>query len=104
MRRRDEFEHAPLAGARHRFHVAFENPLERLPRSPFRVVGRQRLHAIERERKLKIDRLLGPERAVVVERCDPFSGWDEIGASLPGDARDESTIAFFETLSFQDWS
>ena len=89
MRRRHEFQHPPLAGRRHRLHVAFQNTFERLTCSPFRVFGCQSLHAIERERKLEIDRLLGPERAVVVEGCDPFCGWDEIRASLPGHALDE---------------
>jgi hypothetical protein len=87
--RRDEFEHPALARRRDRFQVALEHTLERLTRSPFRVFGPKRLHSIERERELEIDRLFGPERAVVVERGDPFRGRHEVRASLPRHARDE---------------
>ena len=37
---------------------------------PFRMLRRQRLHAIEDERQLDVHRLFDPQRAVVVERRD----------------------------------
>ena len=38
------------------------------------------LHSVDREGKLEVERLLGPERAVVVENRDAFRRWDEVGA------------------------
>ena len=37
---------------------------------PFRVLWRHGLNAVEGERDLEIDRLLGPQRSVIVERRD----------------------------------
>ena len=45
----------------------------------------ENLHAIHGKRQLEIHRLLGPQRAVVVERRDPFAGRDEIRSAFPGD-------------------
>ena len=42
------------------------------------MLRRQRLHAIEDEEGLEIHRLLGPERAVVVERGDALCGGHEV--------------------------
>jgi len=46
------------------------------------MVRRQCLDAIERERELEVHRLLGPERAVVVEDGDALGHWHEAGAPL----------------------
>ena len=78
-----------LAGRRKRFHIAFEHGLERLLVLPFRVLRRQRLDAVEGERELEIHRLLGPQRAVVVEHGDAFGGRHEIRSGVLGDAPDE---------------
>jgi hypothetical protein len=45
---------------------------KRLFALPLGMLRRQRLHTVEREEELEIHRLLGPERAVVVEGGDAF--------------------------------
>ena len=57
--------------------VAGEQRLERLLRLPLWMFGRLLLHLLEREGDLEIERLLGPECAVVVEDGDPLCGRDE---------------------------
>jgi hypothetical protein len=86
---RYDLEQPLLAGRRQRPRIALEHRLERLRVLPFRVLRRQRLDAVEREGKLEIDRLLGPQRAVVVERGDPLLGWDEVRPALLGHRLDE---------------
>ena len=49
-----------IVGSRDRRHIAFESGLEGLQILPFRVLRRQRLDPVERERKLDIDRLFHP--------------------------------------------
>lgn len=62
-----------------------ERPLSHLERGckrflfpPVRMVGCERLDAIDREEASKIVRLLTPERAVVVKRRNSFGCRDEI--------------------------
>ena len=56
---------------RHRDRVARQDRAKRLPRLPFRVLWRQLLHAIVGEFDLRVDRLLDPQRAVLVEHRNP---------------------------------
>jgi hypothetical protein len=42
--------------------------------------GGQRLHPVQREQSLEIQRLLGPQGAVVVEHGDALGRWNVIGA------------------------
>ena len=72
MRGGHEIEEAAFPAAHHGFGVAFGHALERLLLCPVRMLRGQCLDPIEREEELKIQRLLRPERAVVVERGDPF--------------------------------
>jgi len=58
--------------------MSFEQCLERLLRLPFRVLRRHRLHAIKCEGKLEIERLLAPQRTVIVECGDAQLGRHEI--------------------------
>ena len=51
--------------------------------------GRERLDAVEREEQLEVHRLLGPERAVVVEGGDALGGRDEVRRALLRHLRDE---------------
>jgi len=44
---------------------------------------RHRLDAVDREQKLKIERLLAPQRAVVVEHRNALGLWNEGGIALP---------------------
>ncbi len=85
-----DLEQALLARRLHRLHVVLEYALEGLLRLPLRVLGRERLHPIEREGDLDVDRLLGPQRAVVIESGDALRGGHEVRASLRSDARHEA--------------
>ncbi len=49
---------------------------------PFRMLRRERLHAVEGKQQLKRHRLLGPEGAIVVEGGDAFGDRHEIGRPL----------------------
>ena len=80
---------ALLARRGERLHVALEHRLERLLGLPLRMLRRQRLDAVEREGELEIDRLLAPQRAVIVEGGDAFGRWHEVRAALRRHARDE---------------
>ena len=60
------------------FMSSSSSRLERLLRLPFGVLRRERLDAVESERDLEVHRLLGPQRAVVVEHGDPLRGRHEI--------------------------
>ena len=53
--------------------------LEGLGVLPLRVLGRERPDPVQREGDLEIDRLLGPERAVVVEDSDALGRRHEVG-------------------------
>ena len=82
----NDFEDGVLAACQCRFQVSLEQRGERLLVLPLRALGRERLHAVERKRKLKIHRLLGPQRAVVVEHRDARCGRYEVLPTLRGDA------------------
>ena len=71
-----------LAAGERAFHVALEQRGERLLVLPLGMLRGERLHAVEREEELEIHRLLGPERAVVVEDRDALGGRDEVGRAL----------------------
>jgi hypothetical protein len=64
-------------------------PFERLRRLPLGVLRRECLDAIEREGELDVHRLLGPQRAVVVENRDTLGRRHEIGSTLPRRSLDE---------------
>jgi hypothetical protein len=89
VRRREQLENAVLAARERALNVAREHGLEGLAVGPVRVLRRERAHAVERERELHVDRLLGPERAVVVERRDALGRGHEVRSGR-GDARDEA--------------
>jgi hypothetical protein len=95
MRRQQQLHHALLARRAQRLHVAVEHRLERLRRLPFRVLRRQGLHPGECEGELEVDRLLRPERAVVVERRDALLRRHEPGVGTIGDFLDERDNALF---------
>jgi hypothetical protein len=53
------------------------------------MLGRQLYHAVERENDLGVDRVLDPERAILVEGGEPVLGWHEIGTARLGRRADE---------------
>jgi hypothetical protein len=85
----DDLDDALLATRRDRFHVAFEDALERLLILPLRVLRRQLAGAIERKQHLEVRRLLRPERAVVVEDRDPLRHRHEVRAPFASHSGDE---------------
>ena len=58
--------------------VAPEQRGEGLLLLPLRVLGRERLDAVDGEQELEVQGLLGPQRAVVVEDGDALGGWNEV--------------------------
>ena len=53
------------------------------------MLRRQHLDAVECEQELEVQRLLGPERAVIVEDGDAFGFRDEVRRAFLGHAFDE---------------
>ncbi len=53
------------------------------------MLGRQRHHPVEREHDLAVDRVLDPERAVLVEGGEPVLGRHEVGAAGLGGGPDQ---------------
>ena len=84
-----QFEQAVLAGFRQGFHVALERRLERLLVLPFGMTRRERLHAVQRERELKVHRLFRPQGAVVIEYRDAVGGRDKVSRAFGRHAVDE---------------
>ena len=78
-----------LAEPRHRLAVAGEDCLEGLLPLPFGVRAGHRRDAIERKSRLGVERVLDPERAVLVEGGDAVLGRHEARAPLVGRRLDE---------------
>ncbi len=85
MRHDHHFSESCLTAGERCCHVAGEDRLERLMLSPFRVLGRHRFDAVEHEHALKVERLLRPERAVVVEGRDAIARRHVVLAARIGD-------------------
>src|SRR5262245_1725445 len=88
MGRKGQLDDGLLAEAVQRLHVPLEQGLERLTVFQYRILGCELLHPIHQEKALHLDRLLAPERPVVVERRDPLGRRHEVAALL-GHPRDE---------------
>ncbi len=78
-----------LARRRECLVIAVEHGLVRLGLLPVWMLRRQGRDPIHGESDLEVDRLLGPQRAVVVEDGDALLGQDVVGAFLGGDALHE---------------
>ena len=63
--------------------------------SPFGVLALEGFDTIHGEQELKIERVLRPQGAVVVERGDPLALRYEVGAIRVGDSRDEVEDGLF---------
>ena len=85
----DNLQHALLAHGGDRLQVAGQNRLERLLVLPFRMLIGLFLHLVHGEHELVVDRLLDPQRAVIVERGDTLGRRHIVGPALRGHARDE---------------
>ena len=72
VRAHDDFEQALFATRERPFDIALEQRGKWLCRLPFRMLWREGFHAIKRKEELEVERLLRPERAIIVERSDTF--------------------------------
>ena len=93
-----------FAAGERAFHVALEQRGKRLLRFPLGMLRREHLHALERKDELEIHRLLGPERAVVVEGGDALGGGTKSDEPSFVTFSTKATMAFFDAVSFQDGS
>jgi hypothetical protein len=84
-----ELEDRFLALGERVLHVTPQERGEGLLVLPLGTMGGHRLHAVEGEQDLEVERLLRPERAVVVERGDALGGRHEVGRTRLRDALDE---------------
>lgn len=89
VRRGHERADRLLATRERALDVAGEQRPEGLLVLPFRVLRCQGLHAVDGEQEREIERLLRPQRAVVVEHGDALGRGDELRAALLRHARDE---------------
>ena len=95
VRGHDDFDDRLFPAGERAFHVALEQRGEGFLVFPLRMLRRERLHAVEREEKLEIHRLLAPERAVVVERGDALGDRDKVRRAFLRDLRDEVDDGLF---------
>jgi hypothetical protein len=85
------------------FHVALEQGGKRLLVLPFGMLRREGFYTVDGEEELKIDRLLGPQRAVVVEDVAMRSATGTKSGELSRVTRSTKvTIAFLGAVSFQE--
>ena len=78
-----------FVGGEKGLHVALEHGLERLLFLPLGVLRREGLDAVEGEGLRKIHRLLGPQRAVVVEGGDALGHRHKSRRAFPRHLFDE---------------
>jgi hypothetical protein len=74
-----DFEYRVFATRKCAFHIAFEQRGERLLGLPLRMLGRKRLYVVEREKQVDVQRLLSPQRAVMIERGDALVRRHKVG-------------------------
>jgi hypothetical protein len=103
MRGGHDLDHALLAHGGDRLQVACDHRFERLLGAPFWVLIRLPLHLVERESKLRVDRLLDPQRAVIVEGGDAILWLDIVGATLFRHPRHEIDDRLFGLTVIPGW-
>ena len=89
VRRHEDFADRLFAASQRAIDVALEQGSKRLLVFPLRMQRRERLDTIERKEKLEVERLLAPERAVVVEGGDALGGGHEVRRSFARHALDK---------------
>ncbi len=95
VRRHHDLEQRLVASGECALEIALQHRRIRLLRLPLGMLRRQGLDAVEREQTLHVHRLLGPQRAVVVERCDALVRRDVVGTRLVGGLADELNDRLF---------
>jgi hypothetical protein len=94
---RHDLEDGPFAAAQRGFYVVRHDRGERFFFLPLGMLRRQGLDPIQRKKELGIERLLRPERAVIVESRDPFRRRNKFGRAHLGHFLDESDDGFLRT-------
>jgi hypothetical protein len=89
MRRKHQLKKCLLAKTHQRLEVQLEQRLERLALLHGRIFAGELLDPIYEKKGLHLQRLLAPERAVVIEDGDAFCRWNEVWSTLLRHARDE---------------
>src|SRR3954454_1511309 len=84
-----DLQNGRFAAGERRFEIAPEERGEKLLVFPFGVLRRQRLHAVERESKLEVYRLLTPQCSIIVEGGNAFGFRHEIRRPLRRHPLDE---------------
>jgi AcrR family transcriptional regulator len=87
--RKEQFLHALLAEGLQRRRIVLEQRLERLALPERGVLRRQVLDVIDQEEHLRLQRVLAPERPVVVERSDAIGERNVPRTARLRHARDE---------------
>jgi hypothetical protein len=82
MANRHDLHEALLTRSEQRLHVARKHSCEGLLLFPFWMLRGERLYPVNGEGELEIDRLLGPERAVVVESSNALLRPNEVRRSF----------------------
>ena len=95
MRGGKDFHQRTLASSERTLQVVSEDGLERLFFLPLRVLGGDRLHSVHGEVKLKVQRLLGPKRAVIVEGGNAVGHGNEVRRIFLSDCGNEITNRLF---------
>jgi len=78
MAGRHDFQQRGFATGHQGFGIAFEDGLEWLLLLPFGMRRGQSLNPIESKNELYIERLFGPQSAIVIEGGDSLSRWYEV--------------------------
>ena len=78
VRGHDNLQEGMFAACERAFHVTFKQRRKGFLCFPFRMLRRKRLHALKREEELEIQRLLTPERPVVIESGNAFLRRDKV--------------------------
>ena len=89
VRRGDHLDEFLLTGRSDGLHVAREQRRERLLVLPLRMLWRQRLDSSNREERLEVQRLLAPQRPIVVEGGDALRHGHELRRAGLRDLLDE---------------
>jgi len=103
MAHRHDLHEALLTRSEQRLLVARKHSCEGLLLFPFWMLRRERLYPVNGEGELEINRLLGPERAVVVESRDALLWLNEIRRTFLCDTLDKGNDSFLRRGVVPEW-
>src|SRR5205807_2153884 len=103
MAHRHDLHEALLTRSQERLLVARKHSRERLLLFPFRMLRGERLYPVNGEGELEINRLLRPERTVVIEGRETLFGLNEIRRTFLCDALDKGNDSFLRRGVVPGW-